>query len=204
MSDAPFVKVATIDAKGHLLGRLGSVIAKQLLQGQKIVVVRCEEAVVTGSLPRNRLKYARYLDKRMQTNPIRGHIHYRSPSKMLVKVIRGMLPHKTPRGAAALDRLMVFEGIPPAYDRTKRVVVPDALAKLRLRPDRKTTNLGELASKVGWKYGAVVSVLEEKRKARSEAYFKAKQSIIAAKAKAVAANADAIKQHTEYLASVGY
>lgn len=57
---------------------------------------------------------------------------------------------------------------------------------------------------VGWKYGAVVSVLEEKRKARSEAYFKAKQSIIAAKAKAVAANADAIKQHTEYLASVGY
>lgn len=66
------------------------------------MVVRCEEAVVTGSLPRNRLKYARYLDKRMQTNPIRGHIHYRSPSKMLVKVIRGMLPHKTPRGAVRL------------------------------------------------------------------------------------------------------
>lgn len=38
-----------------------------------------------------------------------------------------MVPHKTARGAAALDRLKVFEGIPAPYDKLKRVVVPDAL-----------------------------------------------------------------------------
>jgi large subunit ribosomal protein L13Ae len=38
-----------------------------------------------------------------------------------------MIPHKTPRGEAALARLKVFEGVPPPYDRTKRMVVPDAL-----------------------------------------------------------------------------
>lgn len=38
-----------IDGKGHLLGRLASVTAKQLLNGKKIVVVRAEQLVVSGS-----------------------------------------------------------------------------------------------------------------------------------------------------------
>jgi len=38
-----------------------------------------------------------------------------------------MIPHKTKRGEAALDRLKVYEGIPPPYDKIKRMVVPDAL-----------------------------------------------------------------------------
>lgn len=37
-----------IDGKGHLLGRLASIIAKQLLNGQKIVVVRCEALNISG------------------------------------------------------------------------------------------------------------------------------------------------------------
>lgn len=38
-----------------------------------------------------------------------------------------MIPHKTKRGEAALARLKVYEGIPPPYDKIKRMVVPDAL-----------------------------------------------------------------------------
>lgn len=37
-----------IDGKGHLLGRLASVVAKQLLSGQKIVVVRAEALNISG------------------------------------------------------------------------------------------------------------------------------------------------------------
>jgi hypothetical protein len=48
-----------------------------------------------------------------------------------------MTPHKTPRGAAALERLKIFEGVPPPYDRQKRMVVPEALRVLRLKPGRK-------------------------------------------------------------------
>lgn len=48
-----------------------------------------------------------------------------------------MVPHKTARGAAALERLKLFEGIPPPYDRKKRMVVPEALRVLRLKPGRK-------------------------------------------------------------------
>lgn len=38
-----------------------------------------------------------------------------------------MIPHKTKRGAAALARLKVYEGVPPPYDKVKRMVIPDAL-----------------------------------------------------------------------------
>ena len=48
-----------------------------------------------------------------------------------------MLPHKLPRGEEALSRLKTFEGIPPPYDKEKRLVVPSALKVLRLKPRRK-------------------------------------------------------------------
>lgn len=37
-----------IDGKGHLLGRLASIVAKQLLNGQKIVIVRTEALNISG------------------------------------------------------------------------------------------------------------------------------------------------------------
>ena len=42
------VHKVVIDGKGHLLGRLASTVAKQLLNGQKIVVVRCEALNISG------------------------------------------------------------------------------------------------------------------------------------------------------------
>jgi len=38
-----------IDGRDHLLGRLASVVAKELLSGQKVVVVRCDQVCVSGS-----------------------------------------------------------------------------------------------------------------------------------------------------------
>ena len=40
--------IHTSDGKGHLLGRLASIVAKQLLNGQKITVVRCEQLNISG------------------------------------------------------------------------------------------------------------------------------------------------------------
>lgn len=41
--------VIVIDGKGHLLGRLASIVAKQLLFGKKVVVVRAEALIISGS-----------------------------------------------------------------------------------------------------------------------------------------------------------
>lgn len=152
-------KRIVVDARHHMLGRLSSIIAKELLNGQKVVVVRCEEICLSGGLVRQKMKYLRFLRKRMNTKPSHGPIHFRAPSKILWRTIRGyvsgtwlrsvaalfcpfcdgvteifyllrffrMIPHKTKRGEAALARLKTYEGVPPPYDRTKRMVIPDAL-----------------------------------------------------------------------------
>ena len=48
-----------IDGKGHLLGRLASTVAKQLLNGQKIVVVRCEALNISGEFFRAKRRFTR-------------------------------------------------------------------------------------------------------------------------------------------------
>jgi large subunit ribosomal protein L13Ae len=93
---------------------------------------------------------------------------------MFWRVIRGMTPHKTARGAAALQRLKVFEGIPYPYDGKKRMVVPEALKVLRIKSFRNTCELGELSNMVGWTKKDVVEKLEEKRKAKSQKYYETK------------------------------
>jgi len=190
-----FEKYVLIDGMGHLLGRLASVLAKELLNGQKIIVVRCEEINISGSLFRNRLIFGKFLEKNSSTNPKRGGpIHFRSPSKIFWRVVRGMLPHKTRRGAAALERLKIFEGMPHPYDKMKRQTVPNALRVLRLRPHRKFTRLGDLAASVGWSHNDLISRLEAKRKLKSASWYTKKKQFLALRAKAKKSIASVLKK----------
>ncbi|RKP24648.1 60S ribosomal protein L16 [Syncephalis pseudoplumigaleata] len=199
-----FEKVVVIDAKGHLLGRLASTVAKQILSGQRVVLVRCEDIQMSGSFFRNKLKYHAFLRKRCIVNPNRGPFHFRAPSRIFFRTVRGMVPHKTARGAAALNRLKVFEGIPPPYDTVKRVVVPSALRVVRLQPGRKYCTLSRLAREVGWKYEEVINKLENKRKVRSQAYHERTKALRRLRTRALAAKQDALKPTTESLAALGH
>merc|ERR1712170_336280 len=169
-------KPIIIDGRGHLLGRLAAIVAKTTLEGQRVVVVRCEGINISGNFYRNKLKYLAFLRKRMNTNPKRGPFHFRAPSKIFWRTVRGMLPHKLTRGKEALDRLKAFEGIPPPYDKEKRLVVPSALKILRLKQRRKYCSLGRLSHEVGWKYQNVVATLEAKRKVKSKAFYEKKKN----------------------------
>lgn len=197
-----FEPVVVIDGKGHLLGRLASIVAKQLLNGQKVVVVRCEALNISGEFFRNKLKYHDYLRKATRYNKLKGPFHFRAPSRILYKALRGMIPHKTPRGKAALERLKVFEGIPPPYDKKKRVVVPQALRVLRLKPGRKYTTVGKLSTAVGWKYESIVDKLESKRKLHSAEYYAKKKALT--KKITAAKDATAESDVAQKLAAFGY
>ncbi|XP_026495539.1 60S ribosomal protein L13a [Nymphalis io] len=157
-------KAIIIDGRGHLLGRLAAVIAKVLLEGNKVIVVRCEQLNISGNFFRNKLKFMSFLRKRCNVNPARGPFHFRAPSKVLWKTVRGMIPHKTERGKDALRRLRAYDGCPPPYDSRRRVVVPAALRVFCLKPGRKYCHVGRLSHEVGWKYRDVVRKLEDKRK----------------------------------------
>jgi large subunit ribosomal protein L13Ae len=164
-------KLVVVDAKGHLLGRLASYVAKQLQNGQRIVIVRCEKTLISGHHFRNKLKYMDFLRKRTSTNPKKGPIHQKSPSRIVWRVIRGMLPHKTPKGAAALGRLKCFDGVPLSLNAKKRLVVPDALRSVRLRPRSKYCNVGDIAKECGWTKNELIESLEAKRVTKNREWY---------------------------------
>jgi len=192
-----------IDGRGHLIGRLASIVAKSVLQGHSIVVVRCEGLNISGSFYRNKLKYLRFLRKRCNINPARGPFHFRAPSKIFWRIVRGMVPHKTERGKQALLRLKSYEGVPAPFDKKKRMIVPSALRTLRLKPRRRYCELGRLSHEVGWKYSDVVETLEKKRKIKAKHYHLRQRSLKKIKNTAKQAITKKAEKHIEVLKQYG-
>merc|ERR1712167_260855 len=189
-TNMPFEKVIVIDARDHLMGRLASFAAKEALLGQKVVIVRCEDLVISGSHIRNKLKLLMKRNKRMNTNPIKGPFHHKSPADMLLRTIRGMISHKWYRGSAAFQRIKCVEGIPAPFDQIKKMVVPDALRVTRLKQGRKYTHMGKLAAELGWGYSDVVAQKEEERKEKALAWYGEAKAAKAAFAQAQGENTD--------------
>lgn len=203
---ASFPQTVVIDGRDHLVGRLASVVAKKLLSGVKIVVVRCELLSKSGHIFRSQRKALQFRRKRTATNPKFGPFHHRAPSRVFHRVVRGMLPHKTARGAAALNNLKVFDGCPAPYDTQKKVVVPQALRALRLRPGAKYCTLGDVQKRVGWQYQEVVARLEDARKAKAFKWHLEQKKARSVHAKAVkaAGNDNRVKPYSDLLARYGY
>ncbi|KAK9498693.1 hypothetical protein O3M35_003272 [Rhynocoris fuscipes] len=199
-SDKPIL----IDGKGHLLGRLASIVAKAALNGNRVIVVRTEQINISGNFFRSKLKYLSFLRKRCNVNPARGPFHFRAPSKILYRTIRGMVPHKIERGKAALRRIKLFEGCPPPYDKRKRMVVPSAMRVLCLKPGRAYCHLGRLSHEVGWKYKDVVRALETKRKVRAVFDIRKRNALKKMTKQAGEKVAKASAKYTSIINSYGY
>ncbi|TVU40288.1 hypothetical protein EJB05_13745, partial [Eragrostis curvula] len=193
-----------VDARDHMMGRLSSIVSKALLKGQAVDVVRCEEIAVSGGLVRQKSKFARFLRKRMNTKPSHGPLHHRSPSRIFWRAVRGMIPHKTARGEAALARLRAFDGVPPPYDRTKRMVIPEALKVLRLQPGHKFCRLGDLAKEVGWNHQDTIKELEEKRKEKAKIAYDRKKQLTKMRALAEKAAEEKLGSQLDILAPIKY
>jgi hypothetical protein len=71
----------------------------------------CPSTVLLRPRPtdyRNKLKWLEAAKKNSNSNPRRGGPwHWRAPSRIFWKTVRGMIPHKVQRGAEALARLKV-------------------------------------------------------------------------------------------------
>lgn len=153
---------------------------------------------------RNKVKYAQFRKKRMNTNPSRGPYHFKSPAKMVWRTIRGMIHQKSARGQDALSRLSTFEGIPHPFDKQKRTVIPAALRVVRLKPGRNYTVLGDLANEVGWKHQDLLKKLEDKRRVKADAFHQKKKARDLLKQKAEKAAEGDLAKVNEVLAASGY
>lgn len=135
-----------IDANGLILGRMASIIAKRLLEGERIDIVNAENAIISGK----RLKLIKDRKEFLEVGGRnrKGPIHYRKPNAIIRRSIRGMLPYRKTRGRDAFSRLKVYIGTPEELETYQQESIPDAhVTKLKGR----YLTVGEIAKNIGWK-----------------------------------------------------
>jgi len=138
-------KGVVIDASGLILGRMASKVAKRLLLGEHITIVNAEKATLSGK-KLSRIKAAKaFLDV---GHPRKGPFHPRRPDQIVRRTVRGMLPHRQPRGANALRQLHVFLGVPPKLKAASLQTIPEAHVS-RLKCPYVT--MAEFAKQIGYK-----------------------------------------------------
>ena len=104
------------NAEDKVLGRLASVVAKQLISAKKagedtrVIIVNAEKAIVTG---KRSSVLSDYRAKYELNHPRKGPFFPRMPDQILKRTVRGMLPYqKNSSGRNALRSLRVEIGTP--------------------------------------------------------------------------------------------
>ena len=136
-----------IDASSHILGRLSSKIAKRLLNGERIVVVNAEKAVITGD---RYMVFERYKEKYDRGSKEKGPYFPRHPERIFKRTVRGMLPWKSSRGRDAYRRLRVFMGVPEELQGREFERIDDALLEKVSKTDKYVT-LAEVSRYLGFR-----------------------------------------------------
>jgi large subunit ribosomal protein L13 len=112
-----------IDATNLIVGRLGSVVAKKALNGEKIDIINSENAVVSGG--RN-MVLAKFQRKYAMGTWAKGPHYIRSCDMLLKRLIRDMLPYKNPRGEEAFSNIMCWKGVPAQFKDKKATTIKEA------------------------------------------------------------------------------
>jgi large subunit ribosomal protein L13 len=140
--------VKVFDAENMIAGRLGAIIAKAALKGERVVVVNVEKAVITGDRKTVIAAYKTRRKIKTSTKPEKGPLHQKRPDKMFRRMVRGMLPWSTSRAMDAYRRIHVFMGVPKEFAEAEKIV-PE---KSRYNsPRRKCVTIGDLSHELGWR-----------------------------------------------------
>jgi large subunit ribosomal protein L13 len=132
-----------IDASGLILGRLAANVAKRLLNGEEIVIVNAEKAIITGGKD-DIIAHFRHM--RDVGGDRKGPHYPRTPHMMLKRSVRGMLPFYKPRGRAAYKRLLVHISVPNEF-RGKKFESIEGASELSTQ---RYMALGEVSKVLGY------------------------------------------------------
>jgi large subunit ribosomal protein L13 len=144
MSIAEFDADVVVDARDCILGRVASQVAEHALEGERVAVVNAERAVITGREGQIEEKF----QKRREIGSDRGPAYPKRPDRIFKRSIRGMLPHKRPRGREAFENVRVYVGNPyEGEDAYKAEVLPDT--SLDRLSNIKFVSLGDVSESLG-------------------------------------------------------
>lgn len=111
-----------INGENAVLGRLASYVAKEAMKGEEIVVVNCDQIIITGD--KKNIK-AHFEKRRTKVGSgQKGPKYSRVDEKIVKRAIRGMLSnHRKGRGKEAYRRIRCYAGIPREYEDSKKISI---------------------------------------------------------------------------------
>ncbi len=112
-----------IDATDLILGRMAAYVSKKALLGEKVDIVNCEKAIVTGS---KKDVFNHYKQRENRGGPFHGPFIPKLPDRFVRRAIRGMLPYKQYKGKIAFDRIMCYISVPNNFKDEKMEKIKDA------------------------------------------------------------------------------
>lgn len=131
-----------IDADGLVLGRMSSIVAKSLLNGEEITIVNCEKALVSGNRTNIMEEYER---SRAMGKVRKGPFFPRMPDRLLRRTISRMMHHRMPKGKDAMARLTIHIGVPFSLKGEKF----ESLEVAKKTTLKKYITLGDISRELG-------------------------------------------------------
>ena len=112
-------KQIVIDATNAILGRLASFAAKQSLLGKSVIIVNCNEVVISGKKSNILTEYK--IARARGGSSQRGPNFPKIPERIVKRTVRGMLSYKQGRGRSALDRVICYNAVPAEFVEAKKI-----------------------------------------------------------------------------------
>jgi large subunit ribosomal protein L13 len=139
--------MTVIDANNLILGRMASIVAGRILNGEQINIINAEKAIISGRKDTTFHRYKDYVDRGSREF---GPRFPRRPDQIIARTIRGMIPHTKTTGREAYNRLRVYIGVPPELSKEQAGTINEA-SIMRLSTANYTV-LGDLSTRLGSKY----------------------------------------------------
>ncbi len=109
-----------IDGKNVVMGRLASYAAKESLKGEEIVIVNCNEVIITGSKTNIEEKFKGSRSRVGSSQ--KGPKIIRNSERIVKRAIRGMLPnHRFGRGRDAFKKIKCYNKVPKEFEEAKKI-----------------------------------------------------------------------------------
>lgn len=107
-----------IDGQNLVLGRIASYTAKELLKGEEINIINCNEILISGN--KKDIKENFHKKRGRVGSGQKGPKYSRSPEKFVKRTVRGMLPeHRFGKGKIAFKKLRCYNKIPEELKENK-------------------------------------------------------------------------------------
>lgn len=109
-----------IDGKGAVLGRMASQIAKDLMKGEEVSIINCDDVIITGN--KSHIKEEFENKRKKVGSGQKGPKVSRLTERIVKRAVRGMLPnHRMGRGKEAYKRLKCYSDTPKELENAEKI-----------------------------------------------------------------------------------